>query len=214
LTGFFYGNILQSPNDYMFASTGDGIKNYFTYSYHIAHNQSATNFEGMNYPYGESYLYTDCHPVLASVFKFLAPTFPFFATHSVGILNVLMLLSFFLSFIAVYALLNQFKLNRWLSVLFSITIVMLAPQLFRLEGHLALSYSLAIPLSWYLMIRCLKTKSKRLLFVLLINNVFWLFIHAYLGVIVLFFLLSIVLIHLLFEKEKSSRWKGIFPLHR
>ena len=30
---------------------------------------------GMNYPYGESYLYTDCHPVFANTLKFLSSGF-------------------------------------------------------------------------------------------------------------------------------------------
>ena len=29
----FYGEVLLNPNDYIFAPTGDGIKNYFTFMY-------------------------------------------------------------------------------------------------------------------------------------------------------------------------------------
>ena len=71
IVAFFYGRILLSPNQYMFGTTGDAIKNYYTYAYYISHNDSYTNFEGMNYPYGESFLYTDCHPILASAASFL-----------------------------------------------------------------------------------------------------------------------------------------------
>ena len=59
----FYGNIIFDPNNHLFSVDGDGIKNYFTYAYQIKHNHSFINFEGMNYPYGEHFLYTDCHPV-------------------------------------------------------------------------------------------------------------------------------------------------------
>ena len=149
----FYGKILLSPNNYLFSDSGDGIKNYYTYAYHIKHDSSYTELEGMNYPYGENYLYTDCHPVLANTFKALGQISPFFVTNSIGILNFILILSIFLSFIVTYFLLLELRVRRWNAVLFSLGIVALAPQLFRLEGHLALSYSVAIPFSWLLTIK-------------------------------------------------------------
>ena len=49
----FYGKILLHPNSYLFSADGDAMKNYYTYAYFIKNNHSNTNFEGMNYPYGE-----------------------------------------------------------------------------------------------------------------------------------------------------------------
>lgn len=62
ITSYFYGKMLLHPNEYVFKSTGDGLKNYYTYAYHIKHDTSATEVEAMNYPYGENFLYTDNHP--------------------------------------------------------------------------------------------------------------------------------------------------------
>ncbi len=56
-TAALYGKILANSNDYMFTESGDGIKNYFTYAYHITHDSSYINFSGMNYPYGEHFFY-------------------------------------------------------------------------------------------------------------------------------------------------------------
>ncbi|MFT4757242.1 MAG: hypothetical protein ACI91R_001895, partial [Vicingaceae bacterium] len=53
----FYSDAFFSPNSYLFSNSNDGIKNYYTYAYHIKNNKSVTNFEGLNYPYGESFLY-------------------------------------------------------------------------------------------------------------------------------------------------------------
>jgi len=202
----FYGKVILHPDSYLFSTSGDGIKNYFTYAFHIKHDASYINFEGMNYPYGEHFLYTDCHPVFANFFKLLATNFDFFNAHSIGILSFILIFSIFLTFIICYFLLKQFDINNWLSVLFSFGITLLAPQLFRLSGHLALSYSIAIPLSWLLLIKLFKhennTKYTLLLF---ISNVFWLFIHAYLGVIVIFFLACLLIAKYWVDKKRREK---------
>lgn len=201
----FYNDVILHPNQHLFGNDGDAIKNYFTYCFHIAHDTSYVEFEGMNYPYGENFLYTDCHPVLADAFKLLSSKFSFFNSHSIGILNFIMMLSIFLTFIVCYFLLKEFNVNNWLSLIYCIGITILAPQLFRLGGHLALSYSVAIPLSWLLLIRTLKNINRPYnLIILFINNLFWLFIHAYLGVIILFFLACIVVVTFISDANRRK----------
>lgn len=187
----FYGDVISSPNEYLFGNTGDGLKNYYTYIHHIKNDSSYMEFSGMNYPYGEHFLYTDCHPILANTFKYLSTSIPYFETNAIGILNFLLISSIFLTFLAVYFLLLKYKLKPWISILFSISITLLAPQIFRIDGHYALSYSLAIPLSWLLLVRQQENKKFATL-LLFLNNLFWMFIHAYLGIIVLFFLAAII----------------------
>ncbi|MDG1914489.1 MAG: hypothetical protein P8I55_07845 [Crocinitomix sp.] len=201
----FYGKAITNPNGILFNDSGDAIKNYYTYAYHINNDSSYTNFEGMNYPYGEHYLYTDCHPILANTFKFLGDELPFLKTHSIGVLNFFMLFSMLLTFIVVYFVLQEFSLNKWFCVAFSIAITLLSPQLFRLEGHLALSYSFAIPLSWFLLIRALKTPKKGVYILLFLNTVFWLFIHAYLGMIILAFLVAFLFSKVLLDQERKQK---------
>ena len=204
VTLLFYYPIVLHPNDFMFNNEGDGIKNYFTYSYHIKHDVSYINFEGMNYPYGEHFLYTDCHPVIANSIKLISNIFPSITEYHIGVLNFLMIASIFLTFIICYFVLLEFNINQWLSLGFSIGITLLAPQLFRLVGHLALSYSVAIPLSLLLLIRSFKNQSNiKYTIYLFLNNVFWLFIHSYLGIIILFFLSMMVFIHFIKEHQKK-----------
>lgn len=213
ITLFFYGDVVFHPNDYLFSNEGDGIKNYFTYSYHIKYDRSYINFEGMNYPYGEHFLYTDCHPIISNSIKLISNVFPSIIDYNVGIINFLMVISIFLTFIICYLVLLEFNINQWLSILFSIGVTLLAPQIFRLVGHLALSYSVAIPLSWLILIKIFKNqnsiKYKTLLF---LNNIFWLFIHSYLGIIILFFLSMMILIKFILEKHKSKQWKSFIGL--
>lgn len=208
-TVFFYGDVLFHPNNYLFNNLGDAAKNYYTYCYHIKHDTSFLNFSGMNYPYGEHFLYTDCHPVLANLFKVLAFKFPFFQEYSIGILNFLLISSIFFTFIISFLLLKEFKINNWISLLFSISITLLAPQIFRLSGHLALSYSIAIPLSWLLTIKYFTNNHKiKYIVLLFLNNIFWLFIHSYLGIIILFFLSAMVVIQYVNDKQRINYFKN------
>jgi len=201
----FYGKVLFHPDKYIFNGTGDALKNYFTYASHIKHDSTYVQFQGMNYPYGEHFLYTDCHPALANALKFVSSEFNFFSNYSIGILNFLMLLSIFLTFIVCYTLLRELGVNNWFSALFCLGITLLSPQIFRLGGHLALSYSIAIPLSWLILLKSLR-KAGNLYYPVLLFLVIllWLFIHAYLGVIIIFFLALIVVGKYLFDKTRKK----------
>lgn len=211
---FFYSKPLLHPNQFLFSNQGDGIKNYYTYSYHIQNDSSLTAFEGMNYPYGEHFFYTDCHPVLTVLFRAVSSHNSFVATHSIAILNELLLLSIFLCFWICYLLLREFSIEKWLSVLFAAATTLLAPQIFRLSGHLALSYSLAIPLSWLLLLRASKLSSKcKYVLLLFINLLFWMFIHAYLGMIVIAFVFCTLLVTYIADSQRSlNRRAYIFNL--
>ena len=184
---FFYGKVLTSPYSYLFSTTGDGIKNYYTFAWHIHHDTSFNHFSGMNYPYGEHYLYTDCHPLVANALRALATIWPQVASHPVGLLNLLMILSIAFTPLVLFKILIHLKLPDWMAVVFSITIAALSPQVFRLTGHLALSYSIAIPLTWLLLIRTCKNHHWISSILLFANGMFWMLIHAYLGMIALLF---------------------------
>lgn len=199
---YFYGKILISPDSYLFNSEGDAIKNYYTYYYHVKHDSAYSHINGMNYPYGENYFYTDCHPLISNALQVLRKATGIENLPVIGIINFLMILSVFLTFYIMYHLLREFSVNRHFSSLFAICITLLQPQIFRLSGHLALSYSIFIPLSWLLLIRFLKAgKKKKYMVFLAINNLFWFFIHAYLGMMTVMFQAFILLFMLLSRKK-------------
>ena len=202
----FYGQVIIHPNNFLFSNVGDGLKNYFTYAYYIKHDSSSFNFSGMNYPYGENIFYTDCHPILSFLLKFLSNYSDIISNNSIGILNLILVSSIAITFIIIYLLLKEIEINEWIAVLFSIGITLLAPQIFRLEGHLALSYSFAIPLSWLITLKVIKSNIKsKWVILLFINNLFWLLIHAYLGVIICFFIF-IIFLFLQLKKIKSLKF--------
>lgn len=202
---YFYGAVIFSPNQYFFSDTGDAIKNYFTYAYHIDNPGSDVfNFTGMNYPFGENIFFTDSHPALLLLFKLFSNPGNYISTHSIGILNTLLLFSVFLTFFAVYYLMRELRLKGWICVAAALSITVLAPQLFRIGGHLALSYSVAIPISWLLLLLTLRKRKYITATFLFLNILFWLFIHAYLGVIIISFLFLIIILTFIAEREKAK----------
>ena len=54
-----YHQLIFNPNTILLDSEGDGIKNYYTFKYFINNSTSWTDFDGMNYPYGEIVTYLD-----------------------------------------------------------------------------------------------------------------------------------------------------------
>ena len=224
MIGFFlylFYPILLHPNSYLFGNTGDGLKNYFTFTYYIQNNHSWTNFEGMNYPFGESIFYTDGHPLLAVIIKSIGYIVPSIKFYGVGILNLLLLGSLLLTVVFLYKIIRHFSIHPTIALFGAFAITLLSPQNGRLSGHYALAYSCAIPMIIYFVIlysekvNCLKNG----LIIGLICLVFFM-THAYLGIICsgLVVLTAMMLfIKQLIKKEKyqHSMWlflSGILPL--
>ncbi|MBI1315729.1 hypothetical protein GC167_02570 [bacterium] len=195
----FYSEVLLAPNDYLFSGTGDGIKNYYTYVYSIRHLRGFEAFDGMNYPFGERSLYTDNHPVLAWLLQGLQSMFPAVATHSVGLLNLLILLSIPLNASVLQRLYQGLGLKTWLSVLAALGTAVLAPQIHRWTGHLSLAHAWYVPVALLLLMRW-EHRGQPVLGVL--GLALWiglgLLIHPYLGMMAALLALSYALV----------RWAG------
>lgn len=202
---FFYGKVLLSPNSYLFNPSGDGMKNYYTYAYYIQNNEDNIEFEGMNYPYGESFMYTDCHPVEAYVLKVLSQYFPSIADYSIGIMNLAMILSIVLTSLVLYLLFNRLKINQTLAILAAIAITVLSPQLFRLTGgHYALSYSFFIPLIIYLLLSLEHNFKQKYLLLLSTIILLAFFTHAYIGMILFVLLFTYAIIGITLNFKNST----------
>ena len=201
----YYGDAIINPNSYVFSESKDAMKNYFTYASHLKEN-GVINSNIMNYPYGENFLYLDCQPLLTVLFKILSGPFPFILNYSVGIINFLMIFSMVLSAIFLYLIFIEFKIINILSITGAIAIAILAPQIFRTSGHLALSYSFFIPLTWYLFIRYSKSRFQlKWSIILFINNLGWFFVHAYLGMMLTSFLFLSYIFNLVFFGRSKYR---------
>lgn len=207
---YFYAGVLLNPNKFLFSENGDAIKNYYTYSAHIK-DQGVINSSIMNYPYGENFLYLDCHPLFTLVIKALAVPFPSVTDYSIGIINFLMIFSYVISSILLYLILLHLKVNKWYAAIGALSIAILSPQIYRIYGHFALSYSFMIPLTWYLFIRYTKTaQALKWSLIILINNLLWYLIHGYMGMIAVSFIaicyLSNLIIYESHEIRKLKTW--------
>lgn len=141
---WWFDPLLKCPSCYLFVNTGDGLKNYFTPLYFIEHDTGFW-FTGMNYPYGEHIVYTDNQPVWSCLLKLVHEVFPLDG-HVIGIFNMLMVASVFIGIVCVYYLLRQWQVPKWASALFAVPVILLSPQLERINGHYGLSYVFYIPL--------------------------------------------------------------------
>jgi len=214
-----YGHALIQPNNLLTSLGGDAIKNYYAYITEIKYG--GNNQPAFNYPYGESYLFTDSHPFLSKTLHYVSKIFPSTEQYSIGILHILMILSLFFTFIVLFLLLRRFIKQEWYVLLWVFAIMFLQPQISRWDkGHFALTYSLAIPLCFYWIVLYYQTNRKTLYAILLmISNLIWLGTHAYLGAMTCIFTFLFDVWQSLFNKEYQNRkalhlglLKSIVPL--
>lgn len=183
---YFFHAVLLAPNDFVFSSGGDGIKNYYTYMFHAKHDSGFWEFTGMNYPYYENVIYTDGHPLLSYLIGSLG-----LQNYAVGILNFLLLSSFPICSVFLYLILKNYRVESFWAIVAAIVLTFLTPQIFRFTGHLSLSYVFAIPGMWWILIKCNNARSGTLWAILSFLYVFsFFFTHPYLGIILSFFCLA------------------------
>jgi hypothetical protein len=149
---FFHRHILEA-NNVSFGRGGDGLKSTYGSLYHIEHDTSYWIFEGMNYPYGESVMYTGNQTYLTNVIKLCKDTGLDFSRYTLGILNLCMLFSYVICALFLYLILTELRLPVWYAILGGILITFLSPQWQRMSGHYNLAYAHVIPITLYLMIR-------------------------------------------------------------
>ncbi len=149
---FFHRNILEA-NRVSFASGGDGLKSTFSSLFHIEHDKGYWKFGGMNYPYGESVLFTDNQVLFTNLIKIGRDVGLDLSGYTLGLLNLWMLFSFALCALLLYLVLAELGLPAWYAIAGSLVTTFLSPQWDRMSGHYSLSYAWVIPLALYLMMR-------------------------------------------------------------
>lgn len=203
---FFYGKIILSPNQYLFAPTGDGLTAYYNTSWHIEFDDSYTEFTGSNYPFGEHTVYSEYRLLISNSIKAIGEIFPTIKRHNVGITNLSILFSILFCAIFIFLIFKELGVKKWLAVSATIGITFLAPQVGRFDNHLTLAYLNCFPMTWYLMIKFFKsTRQKKWTALLFLNNLGWFFVHSYLGLIAALFSGSFWLVYFL----KTKNWKII-----
>lgn len=181
----FYWPVVCQPDYHVLSSAGDGAKNYYTFLYHVVNDEHLLNGDDFNYPYGELVFYSDGHPALSWLLRAL----PFAQPHAVGILNLLLLSGLIVYGLCVSAILRRLGLPSWTAAVGALGVTMLQPQLFRMEGHLALAHCYLLPLAWYMHLLSLSPgRTWRWSIVLCLVLLYAFCTHAYLGLMLSLFL--------------------------
>ena len=172
---YFQGVILH-PDSFLSSITGDSIKNYYTFIYHIRHDADFLNFRGMNYPFGEHVVYTDCQPLLTFILRLL----PFTHNHLIGILHSLIFWSFIITPLLIFRLLRRLVDDRWSCLLFAFALSILSPLFMKIYwGHFALAYGWVIPLLFLFLMNLWEKPTAKHLSQLFVYNFLLFFIHPY-----------------------------------
>ncbi|MEX1131926.1 MAG: hypothetical protein WEC15_01770, partial [Flavobacteriales bacterium] len=152
----FHAPLLRDPGAALFRGSGDGLKNYFAFSYHLKHDSSYMQFEGMNHPFGEQIGYVDAQPALVNVVKLASNVFPDLQDEGVAIINLAVLLGLLLTAVSLYLLLSHFGIHWAYAGLGGIALMALSPQVLRMEAaHHGLTYgwTIVLPVLYYLRVR-------------------------------------------------------------
>ena len=194
--------LITSPNDFLLVSEGDGLKSYYVFDYQLKYRTSFNHFSGLNYPYGENYLYTDGFPVL----QFILQLFPFLFEYSIAIIHLSIVLGFLLTTYFLFKIIQFYTKNDWISTVGALSLFALQPQFYRLFGHLSMSYSCFIPMTWYFLIQFTNEKAKwKWTLLLFCTSTLWFFTHGYLGLMLTIFISGALLL-------QQKIWKNVLNL--
>ena len=147
-----FGPVLADPNNYFFKAGGDALQSYFATAFYSMHD-AGNRFTGMNYPYGEHFNYPNLQPLVALTMSTLERLGLPVGRYTVGITNVLPLLSLMFTPVVLYAILRRTRLPVGYAAVLALLIGFMSPQVLRLDGHISLSYACFVPLLWYCIIR-------------------------------------------------------------
>ncbi|MFT7153454.1 MAG: hypothetical protein ACJAVL_000697 [Bacteroidia bacterium] len=145
----YFGEIILHPDEFLFGSSGDGLKNYFAVAYQVIHGEGLW-FQGMLYPYGDHLIFADGQPVLTKILSWFIEPDVNNGTQVIAIMNLLLIGSLVVTAWCIHRLLVWNYVNSWFAVPFSLTIAFLSPQVARFAGHYALGYTFFVPMGWLL----------------------------------------------------------------
>jgi len=205
----FFGNILTSPNYAFFSEGGDGLKSTFGSYYHLQYDSNYWKTNSMNYPYGESVLFTGGQALIINILKWLSGFGFDFSKQLTGILNVWMLMSIVWAAFFLFLLLRDLNLPWCYALIIANIIVFLSPQLDRFGGHYNLAYVYFIPLYLYLLKRFFDRPSYKLSFVIALVSVLALGTHAYFFALYIFLIFFLLFYGFFYMKK---RFEKLLPL--
>jgi hypothetical protein len=164
----FFKPFLYNPNSFVVSKSVDAVKSYYNFSYALKYG-SGMKHEGINYPYGEHIQMENTHPTHQFFFRQFNKIFDL-SNHGVAIINLSMIFSLFLVVPFLFLILRRYKMPVWYSVLITLIILFLSPQIGRISGHFEMAYLFFIPMWWYFLLRLREGKRTVLWGLLLVTT--------------------------------------------
>jgi hypothetical protein len=187
----FYGNLFNKLNRVCFANGGDGMQSYINMDYHIRVDSSYMRCNSMNYPYGEHVFFANNQPLISNTIKFISQNIIDISDYTLGILNFIMLFCLVIAPLILYLILTGVGVGPVISILASLGISYLSPQIDRFGGHFNLCYVCLIPLMIYLVMQFFKKPGFLLTFFIFLTAMAAALTHFYfygfLAALLLFF---------------------------
>ncbi len=205
-----HGAWLAHPNDVMLGDGFDCFKNNATTAWHVRRDTSFVHYGGMNYPYGEHALFTDCQPIFSSALQWSNRHVSPIGDRSVGLLNLFQVFSIWLGSLFLFLLFRKLHFPVWYAGLLSVGMVFLTPQYMRFDGHFGLSHCFIVPAILYFLCKYEERVSRRYQS-LYIGIIVWFSAQLhfyYFGMAVLFLSLYIAYQMLRERKWKNFRARG------
>jgi hypothetical protein len=135
----------------MVSKSGEAIKNYYTFASQFTYGNSIKN-EMVNYPYGEQIQMDNSQPFHLLFFKVYNKISPVLK-YGIAFINLSMIFSLLLVLPFLFLILRRYKLPIWYSIIVTLIIVFLSPQLDRIKGNFEMSYLFFIPMWWYFLMK-------------------------------------------------------------
>ena len=209
LVTFTLSDIVTQPWNEIPELGGDGAKNIFTYLYQSTQGHGYW-FQGLNYPYGEHIVYTDGQPALSM----LLSSFKGMTTdRALTILWWLIGAGYVVSIVYLFKILRWFKVGPLAAMLFAGLTGIFTPQIQRLQGHYALSYTCIIPMLFYWTIRHRESGHWRYPVYFFITGCIAAFMHPYYAALMLVWVVVYSISYWLFTKGKVvEKARAVAPL--
>ncbi|HUH74533.1 MAG TPA: hypothetical protein VLZ75_09000 [Chitinophagales bacterium] len=197
---FYWWSIVRDAHLYLFGSSGESIKNYFSSLYYILYDKDQ-HFTGLNYPYGEHLAYTDAQPLLSLILSPLVNGNYEYAGNIVTIINILLIFSVPIAAMYLFRLFILWKMPSWYSGVMAAAIALLSPQAMQLTGHYTLAYVCFFPMVWYYTANWLQNKKIISLILLCFTLIFFGFVQAYYLALALTFLVFTSIFYLIYKSR-------------
>ncbi|HLO58371.1 MAG TPA: hypothetical protein VK179_06490 [Bacteroidales bacterium] len=208
----FFGNLFGKLNTVCFASGGDGMQSYVNMEYHIRYDTSYMRCNSMNYPYGEHEFFANNQPLISNTLKFISANITDISDYTLGIINILMLLSLAITPLILYIIFSQLGVGVVPSVIASLAIACMSPQIDRFGGHFNLSYVCAIPFMILLLLNFFRKPSVFLSVIIFLYMLAGALAHFYMYgffAVLLLFLYG----YYFFNENKIFQSKTILAIH-